>query len=192
MKRTIGILGLCLAVLAWANMAAAQSSAAREAALILRILSYDGALKSRAGGGQVTVLVVYERGNGTSKSERSRIVQAVNSIGQRTTVQNMQARAVDHAYSDPGSLIGAARSTGAAAIYVCSGLENKASKIANAARRADLLSFSPVERNVRNAGLSVGLIEGGSRIRLLINLGAVRSEGARLDAAVLRLAEVIR
>jgi hypothetical protein len=169
----------------------AQSSAAREAALILRILSYDSTLRSRAQGGKVTVLVTYDPNDSSSRAARSRIVRALNALGRRTTVANMPARAVDHPFGGPGDLLAAARSAGAAAIYVAPGLEGQVSNIANATRRANLLSLTTVESNVRR-GLAVGMVGSGSRTRLLINLDAVRSEGASLDAAVLRLAEVIR
>jgi hypothetical protein len=191
MKRQLTALGLCFALLGASSLVLAQSSAAREAALILRILSYDSTLRSRAQGGKVTVLVTYEPNDSSSRAARSRIVRALNALGRRTTVANMPARAVDHPFAGPGDLLAAARSAGAAAIYVAPGLESQVSTIANVTRRANLLSLTPVESNVRR-GLAVGMVGSGSRTRLLINLDAVRSEGASLDAAVLRLAEVIR
>jgi hypothetical protein len=49
--------------------------------------------------------------------------------------------------------------------------------------------MTSVESSVRG-GLAIGVVDGGSR--LMVNLPAAEAEGAQLDAAVLRIAEVIR
>jgi hypothetical protein len=54
-----------------------------------------------------------------------------------------------------------------------------------------VVSSSGVESMVRR-GLSIGFVERDGRPALLINLPSTKAEGADLDAAVLRLAEVIR
>ncbi|AKF04750.1 YfiR/HmsC family protein [Sandaracinus amylolyticus] len=171
---------------------AQAQDASREAALILRILSYDRNLAQRATNGRVAVLIVYQQGNGASEAERSRVVTALNALGARTTVSNMQARAVEHAFRDRATLVQAARTAGATAIFVCGGLGGAAQQISQAAREARTLSMTSESEGVRRGGLGVGLVADGSQVRLVINLPAVEAEGARLDAAVLRLAEVIR
>ena len=161
-----------------------------EAALILRILSYDRNLRSRASH-QVTLLVLYKSGDSASESARSTIVRSINDIGRGVTVSGLPARAVEHSFTDTNALVRAARGAGASAIFVCPGLGGFNSQIAQASRRASLLSITQDEGSVR-AGLSVGIVRSGSRLRLLVNVNAARSEGARLDAALLRLAQVVR
>ena len=170
--------------------AARAQGRSSEAALILRILSYDRNLRGRASQ-HVTVLVLYKSGDGASESARSNIVRSINEIGRGVTVGGLPARAVDHSFTDSTALVRAARSVGAAAVFVCPGLSASNSQIAQATRRASLLSITQDEGSVR-AGLSVGIVRSGSRLRLVVNVNAARSEGARLDAALLRLAQVVR
>jgi hypothetical protein len=165
----------------------------REATLILRILSYDRNLRARTGGGQVRVLVAFRRGNAQSESAANAMVQAINQLAQRTTVAGMRPRAVSHPFTTGDALQAAARSERAIAVWVCAGLEDDAvvSQIASASRASRLLAMTGREASVR-AGLGIGLIPRGSQIRLLVNLRAVQEQGARMDAALLRLADVIR
>lgn len=181
---------LMLVLLAAVTTAVAQD-ASREAALVLRILSYDRNLAARASGGSVVVLIVYDPGNAASAAERTRVVAALNALGSRTTVANMPARAVEHAFRDRAGLAQAARTAHASALFVCRGLGGQTQQISQAAREARTLTMTSEDGGVRS-GLGVGLIADGSQVRLLVNLRAVEAEGARLDAAVLRLAEVIR
>jgi len=170
--------------------ATAQEAATRQAALVLRILSYDRNLSDRVSG-RVTVLVVYRESNGDSTSESRRIASALDALGRRTTVAGMNARAVRLAYTSRSDLETAARREGAAAVYVCEGLASSAGDISRAARGAHMLSLTS-ERRGLDRGLGVALVPDGSSVSLVVNLPAVEAEGARLDAAVLRLAEVIR
>ena len=41
-------------------------------------------------------------------------------------------------------------------------------------------------------GNEVATVSAGAQVRLIVNLPATEAQGARLDAAVLRLAEIIR
>jgi hypothetical protein len=168
----------------------AAQDATRQAALILRVLAYDRNLRSRVRD-RVTILVVYRQGDSSSERERSQIVRALNAVGARTTVADMRARASDHAYQNAADLTRRARSAHAAAIYVCTGLESQISHIARAARETETLSMTGSEAAVRR-GLGVAFVARGSQVRLHVNLPAVQAEGVRLDAAVLRLANVIR
>lgn len=188
-RRTSLMLAILLAASA-AAPALAQDAAARQAALILRILSYDRNLAQRASG-QVTILVTFRESDASSRQESERITAALNAMGRRTTVANMHARALAVAYTDAAALQAAAGREGAVALYVCRGLGNATRAISGAARSAHLLSLTG-ERSALDQGLAVGLVANGSEVQLVVNLPAVEAEGARLDATVLRLAEVIR
>jgi hypothetical protein len=188
-RRTSLTLAILLAATA-AGIAHAQDASARQAALILRILSYDRNLPQRASG-QVTILVTFRESDAQSRDESGRVAAAINAMGRRTTVANMHARAVPVPFTDAASLQAAAGREGAAALYVCQGLGNQTRAISGAARAAHLLSLT-AERGALAQGLAVGLVANGAEVQLVINLPAVEAEGARLDATVLRLAEVIR
>ena len=167
-------------------------SARREALLILRVLSYDSQLPSRVRSAEdVTVLVVYKGDDSDSESTKNQITRSINSLSARMTVAGKRPRAVAHAYVNSGTLQEAIRRAGAAALYVAPGLTSEIAAISAATRAAHILSLTPVESYVRN-GLSVGFIASSGRTGLLVNLPASRAEQARLDAALLRLATVIR
>jgi hypothetical protein len=139
----------------------------------------------------VNILVVYRAGDASSESTRTRIVSALTRVGAQTTVADMRAAAVAHAFRDRATLEQAARSSGATAVYVCPGLVGSFAVISQASRATKMLSLVGEEAGVRR-GLSVALVMAESRIRMLINVRSVEAEGARLDATVLGLAEVIR
>jgi hypothetical protein len=168
----------------------AQEAELRDAALIVRVLSYDRALTARAGG-NVVVLVAFKQGDSASETERQRLVAALNSVGARTPIAGMRPRATEHAFRDTATLQRAARDAHAVAVYSCRGLEGSADAISRATRGAQALSITSEAASVR-AGLGVGLIHRSGQVRLMINLPATVAEGARLDAALLQVAEVIR
>jgi hypothetical protein len=177
-------------LVAGGRVAWAQLEVGREAALVMRILTYDRNLAARAHG-QVGVLVVYRRGDRASESARAAMVGDLQQLAQRVTVAQMRASVGDHAYSTPDGLLTAARNAHAVALYVCPGLQNETAGIANASRRAAALTITSDASQART-GLSVGVVRRSDGIGLLINLQASQAEGARLDAALLRIAEVIR
>lgn len=176
--------------LAVPSRSAAQDASVRQAALILRILSYDRNLTQRATD-EVVILVAFRAGDSSSEAEHERIVTALNTIGRRTTVARMHARAVAVAFTNRTALEATARREHASAIYVCGGLSASISAISGVARSAHMLSLTGVRANL-GRGLAVGFIASGSEVQLVVALRAVEAEGARLDATVLRLAEVIR
>jgi hypothetical protein len=178
------------ALLAVTRVGVAQLEMGREAALVMRVLSYDRNLGARARG-EVGVLVVYRRGDRGSEGARASMLNDLQQLAQRVTVAQMRATVGDHAYSNPDQLITAARSSHAVALYVCPGLQAEAPAIARAARVVATLTITGDGNQVR-AGLSVGVIRRNDGIGLLINLPSSQAEGARLDAALLRIAEVIR
>lgn len=189
--RLTAVVLACAILAGWApSVAQAQDDGRREAALVLRILSYDRSLPQRAGD-QVTVLVLFRPGHRASEAESRRITLALNELGQRMLVARRRPRATAMPFSTRAALVQSAGTTGAVALYVCDGLDGSLADLVGATREARVLSFSTREQLVRG-GLGVGMVPRGSTVELLVNLRAVEAEGARLDAAVLRLAQVIR
>ncbi len=168
----------------------AQSASARKAALVLRILSYDRNLRQRTND-QVTVILVYKSGNRASEVERRALGSALDALGRRTTVAGMPVRTVAVAYAGQEDLERRARSERAAAVYVCEGLLDVAREISSAATARRMLAMTG-ERAGLDHGLGLGIVTSGSEVSLFVNLPATQAQGARLDAALLRLAQVIR
>jgi hypothetical protein len=103
----------------------------------------------------------------------------------------MHARAVTHAYEGPEQLRAAGRSANASVLYVCPGFTPPIDEISEVTRTGSLLSISGRESDVRE-GLTVGIVAGRGSPRLLVNIRSAEAEGVRLDAALLRIATVVR
>lgn len=177
-------------VLASGSVAEAQS-ANSEAAMVLRVLNYDRSLATRAGSSSVTLLTLYDESDQRSRRFCESLSRAVAQLGRAVRVGGKQPQAKLVAYRGTADLVARARRERAVGVYVCPGLEPETASISAATRQARLLSITPAERPVRD-GLTVGLVRGGSQLRLFVNVTAARAEGARLDAALLRLATVVR
>lgn len=159
-----------------------------QAALVLRVLGYDRGLRSRATSGTVNVLTLFKPGDSTSETACQGLARAINQFSSRVTVGGMRTRATAVGFTSADALAEAAQN--AQAVYVCPGLEASIGAISSTARRRSLLSITAREADVR-AGLSVAIVP-GAQLRLVVNVTAASAEGARLDAALLRIATVVR
>jgi len=160
-----------------------------QALLLLRILAYDRALGARAGD-RVTVAVVYRDADKRARTLADEMATSLSSIAQKATVAKLPVRValIPH---DAGTFEQKLGELRPAAVYVAGGLEGALEAITRATRRFRALSFASDARVVER-GVSVGLLAHDARARLVINLASARAEGADLDAALLRLAEVNR
>ena len=168
--------------------AQARASATTTASLVLRVLSYDRALRARSPTGRVRVLAVYRTSETGARASCEATARAIGLLGRSVKVSGMNSEATAYAYSSPQALAEAGR--GFQALYVCGSLDGTLSVVSQAARRLSLLSISEREDYVRG-GLSVGIVS-ESRLRLVVNMTAATAEGARLDPALLRIATVLR
>jgi YfiR/HmsC-like len=190
MKRRAFALGGLLLLATSSQVWAADLPPNFQAIFLLRILAYDRNLKTRAGDA-VNILVVYQDGNDGSDSTKGEILKAVNKIAKDTQVSGLPVRISALAYSDANGLDGAISGAKAAALYLCPGLDSSVGAIQEVTRRRSVLTFTGVEPWVRQ-GISVGLVARESKPAVVVNLAASKEEGADLDPALLRLAEVIR
>jgi hypothetical protein len=187
--RTIVASALVLVLSAVAPRVRAQDPQ-RQAALVLRVLNYDRNIARRSAG-RVSILVLYRTGHAASEAEQRALLGALNQLVSRMHVSGMRARAIAIPYTNRASLEQTLRSQHAAAIYVSAGLEDSVSDIMTATRAGQALSMTKSDASVRR-GLSIGFVQHGSRVDLLINMCAAQAEGARLHADVLQLAQVLR
>jgi hypothetical protein len=161
---------------------------AHQALILLRTLAYDRTLRTRAPE-RVTVAVAHAK-TPSSEAVADAIVAALNEVAQRAKVAGRPLRAVKLAFV-PAALEADLRAAGATALYAAPGLTKSAAAIAAVTRHARVLSFTS-ERDGVAGGLAIALVPRGDRTGLIVSLAAARAEGADLDAALLRIAEVQR
>ncbi len=159
-----------------------------QAALVLRVLGYDRGLRARTPSGNVNVLTVFKTGDSASQGSCMALARAINQLGRAVLVGGMRTHATPVGFTTADALGQAAQ--GAQAIYVCGGLDASIAAISSTARRRALLSITAREADVRS-GLSVAIVP-GAQLRIVVNVTAATAEGARLDAALLRIATVVR
>jgi hypothetical protein len=183
--RPLAIIAFALALATPRPASAKELSGEREALLLLRILSYDNALSSRVQK-QVTVVVVYRSDDEASGAARQRIMIGLKAA-QKLKVGGLPVFVSSHAFTDAATLERTLVAADAAAVYVCPGVS--AAEASQATRGSSSLSFSS-EPAVR-AGLTVAVVAGVKKDRILINTAAAKAEGVRFDAGLLKLAERI-
>lgn len=161
------------------------------ASTLLRILAYDRNLKARSGGKAAPIFVLYQEGNQASETMQTDIVNALEDLASSVTVAELHASVLAIPYSSSPDLEAKIMSRHPVAMFVCTGLADAVPVLSAAARRRSILTLTLTTAYLK-AGLSIGFERGDDRVNILINLPASRAEGADLDAALLRLAEVYR
>jgi hypothetical protein len=179
---------LAIALLAGQARAEEALPARNQALLLLRVLAYDRGLRARAGEA-ATVGVAFRPGEPASEAARDAMAAELTRAAETFSVSGLPVKviAVPWARGGPAPRLPADR---LAALYVAAGLEAEAAAIARETRARRILTFTPARASVE-AGLSVGLVNRGSRAGLLLNRTGVRAEGADLDSALLAIAEVV-
>jgi hypothetical protein len=165
---------------------AANAQATNESLLLLRVLAYDRNVVKRAGK-TVTIAVVYKPGDVESESIRSQMATALGEAARKVTVAGLPVKVVSLGVT--GNLDTDLSSVRPAAVYVCPGLQDSVAGISRVTRSRAVLSFAGTERYI-TSGLSIGLIRRSSKAAIMVNLPSSKAEGAALDAALLRVAEV--
>ena len=183
---------LCLAVtVLWSAIAPSIATADGvppdlQAALLLRTLAYDHKIKELATTA-VTVAVVFKPGNTESEAAAKEMVTALEETAKKTNVAGLPAKAVSVGFGP--KLESDLKASGVVAIYVCPGLDGSIDAISKASRAGSMLTFTGNEA-FTTAGLSIALVIRSGRAGIVIMLKSAEAEGADLDGALLRIAEV--
>jgi hypothetical protein len=179
---------LGMAVLVVAQPARAERLAGPlEAAIHLRALGYDRALKDRAGD-TALIAILYDPGSDASVSAADDISAALVALSKKMKLQGLPIAVKSIAYKDSwpsGEL------SKAAAVYVAPGLESHLADIRTQAARQDVPTLCG-DRELAKSGLSIAVYRKGSSPGLTINLVAARAAGMDLDSRLLSIAEVIK
>jgi hypothetical protein len=189
MRRRRFLLHVLLLLVVSFPLSAADLPVTYQALFLLRVLAYDRNLKTRAGD-SANILVVYQDGNDASDAAKSDMLGKITNIAKDAHVADLPIRVSAVAYSNPDALNAAISNTKAAALYLCPGLDSSLAPVSDVARRRSVLTFTGVESWIRQ-GISIGLVARASRPAVLVGVSAAKAEGADLDPALLRLAEVI-
>jgi len=180
-----------LLVLATTPVAAGvvEDEARQRALVLLLVIAYDHNLAARAGD-TATLLVVYNSRDERSRGEHAAMRDGLAAL-EKLLVGGLPLRIVSEDHGGADTLRDAVARLRPAALYLCAGLGDQVESVSRITRAARVLSFAASEGYVR-AGLSVAILSGGQRARVLINLAAARAEGVAFDAGLLKLAEVLR
>jgi hypothetical protein len=176
----------CVALVCAGRLAHADDDTDRRALVLLRVLSYDRNIASRAGE-HVTILVVYDAPS--TADERDRWLVALAGA-HKITVANRATTTRTHAFTDAAKLEAEVRATHPAVIVVCAGVQRGLPAIRDAARAHKVMTFTTRESEVE-AGFSVGLVAGERRDVIAINLEAAHAEGVQFEAGLLKIAKRI-
>jgi hypothetical protein len=137
----------------------------------------------------VTVLVLHHAYKESSLRAREELVGSLRQM-QRVRVAGLPVSVVSLPFADTRGLEARLAQTRPAAVFVCPGLESDLGAISAVTRRASALTITTSEPDVRR-GLSVAILRGDGKDRIIINVPAARAEGARFDAGLLQLATIV-
>lgn len=158
--------------------------------ILLRALAYDRGLHKRADGGRVVVKVLFDPANANSSADKDAVVAALRELS-AAKIKGLDLSVDALSYQGQAALQTGLASGRVAAVYVCAGLKGKLTEITGAARAAGVATLSGSNAYAK-AGVSISAIEQDGAGKIVVNLPSAKSEGLELDAALLRLATVLR
>lgn len=195
MRRVVPAVGLWVALGLLARPAPASAGEAGwetfHVKLLLTVLAYDRQLAQHAGG-PLVVGVLYRPGQPDSETRRAAVSASITTLGREMQFHGRPLTVAAVPFTgDAAALEGALASQSVNALYLTPGLTPpELAAITATTRRRDVRTLSADAAYV-GQGAGVAVVVRGDRPKLLINLGAIREEGADLPARVLRLADVL-
>ena len=187
----LGCLAIALALgLGAPEALAAELPAASQALLLLRVMAYDRNLPARVGE-SVVMGVAFKKGDRASEAAGAEFVKALTALAGTAVVAGRAISVRSLPIVNAADLEAAFSSGRPAAVFICPGLEPETAAIAGVTREHSVLSATGTREAVE-AGLAIGLLSLSGRAGLLVNLNQARLEGADLDSAMLKMAEVLR
>lgn len=166
---------------------AERLSAPLEAAIHLRALGYDRALKRKAGD-SVVIAILYDPSSESSVNAGDEMKEALISLRQKVKVQDLPIAVKSVPYKDSWP---ANELSGVSVVYVARGLESRLSEIRTQSSRHSIRTLCG-DRDLAKQGLAIAAYVKGSSPGLTINLPAARSAGMDLDSRLLAISEVLK
>lgn len=186
MKCTLGVAILLLAAgLARAEIVVVPFDV--QVPLLLKALTYDRNLKTRAGE-QARIAVIVPKGGHNAAGE---LQASLDKLPGRT-VNGLAVVFKEIAATDDGALEEALRGGQWAAVYVMPGFSH--ADLAKVRRACEARHVLPVAASVDDLeqGLAFGIGVEGNRPQLVVNLPASKACGSDFDLALLQLSKVLR
>jgi hypothetical protein len=161
----------------------------REIGMLIRALSFDNALRARAGA-EVNVMVLVQADEPTADRSARAVSEA---FGDSPFARNLGLKivAAPARYAGGEQLATALAASGTDVIYIGRGLEPQLPEILAVTRRKQVRSLAG-QREYIGKGASLGVFPVDGRPTIFVNLGASRREGAAFAMELLRLATVTR
>lgn len=184
------ILLLVSGVLGASSALAGQLDAGQRMKILLRALAYDRGLEGRAAGDKVVVKVLFNAGDGASAAEKDAVLSALQQLSS-AKINGLELSADSLSYQGPAALQTGLTSGRVAALYVCAGLKGKLKEITGVTRAAKVATLSG-SKAYAETGVAISAIEQAGAGKIIVNLPSAKAEGLKLDAALLRLATVLR
>jgi len=192
MPRGTAFRAVALALVLLAGRSLAQAPAVPpdlQAAILVRALAYNRALKARAGT-SVVVGVVGKAGDKLSTETQQQMLRAFSAVEPRT-VLGLPFKAVGVTFKDRDALAAWASQEGVDALYVTPGLAEELGPVRSVCEELKLASFG-ADRSFVEKGLAVAVVTRGDTPRLVVNLKSAQAAGLDLDPKLLQLSEVLR
>ena len=162
---------------------------ARQVVILMRVLAYDGNLKSRAGD-TVNIAILRKKGHAASESMANVMAQAFGALAV-TQVSGLPIVVSRLNFTGEDALRKAITGAGIDFVYVCDGLDADLDAIERVTRQLKVMSVGSKQSQVEK-GLTIGVFQMEDKCTILLNLSASRQEGISFAADLLRLAKVIR
>ena len=182
------VLSACLLSLTGVSPGWAQTPVPAEiqAAIVVRVLSYDRAFSTRHRGAVKLGLLVK---SGDASSGNRDVVQAFSALKGRT-IQGLPVSVTARAYQGAEDLAEWIGREKLAALHVSPGLADQFEAISQVCRRHGIISSSSVREFAKGGVLSVVLEADAPK--LLINVAMAQQLGMDLDPRVLEASEQVR
>jgi len=161
----------------------------RVAYLLTRALAYDDNLKARVGG-QLNIAILYRAEIAGSERLASTMSEAFTTLS-GAAIQGVPMRVRPLAFEDVASLVRAVVTQRIGGIFVRDELALDAAGIGKICRDRKVIMLTCSEQLVRH-GAALGVVQGGNKGALLVNLPASRAQGAAFGSDLLRVARVLR
>lgn len=158
------------------------------AVLLLKVLNYDRSVALRS---PAVVTLGVLKSPADTDAYCTRMLAALQDSARKVTVAGKSVRVVSLVFASLGDLDAQLAREQVVGLYVCSQLDNQVSVLSSITRRRRILSIGGSDAAVRN-GLGVAIVSRDQKPAIVVNLAAARAEGADLDAALLRVSEVLK
>jgi hypothetical protein len=179
-----------LAALGLHGRAMAQEVATdKHVMIVTRALSYDNNLVRRAGKALV-VAALSKAGVPASESAGETVARAFRALA-GVKVQGLPIQATHVRYTTAAALVAAIEAQGIDVLHVGPALDGELASILEVSRRKQVVTVGSREAQVVKS-VSLGVVSIGSKLTVVVNLAASKSEGASFALDLLRLAKVIR